>query len=618
MGLLEKALEFKKEVNSKGRETLIDRIQGPAETGFAGEDTPASRPADDGPLAERGNTVDDDLFQLPPDDGTPPGQYESPEQDGISPDDTGPAALENRARESRALDHSVATPIEGPLGPEDAPDLSVVKKRIKSIEQEEIIDTELEITIFDDDGDRESERAAAQIDAYGINEEDDTPRGPDDDEDIWTLEGEEEKDAGVPKPVKRDEGAEESTTKDEENFKERISSRLEKSVSHNKKFHDFMVLYEIGKEIVRADNLRDLYDIIMFSIMGQIGVSSTTILVPSKDDENSWVVAESRGIQLRDSAVLYSAESGILGSLVKKRSVVDLNEYRDRPDHQEEYFKLISIDARLLCPLSSNGAIFGAIVLGEKISIGDYTDEEKDFLLSVAEIAAMALEKMRTINDLGKTLNVRERESQIGRALDQVIEKTGGPVDTDGLTEIVTDLCEQAGLWSYGLFLLDSQTGEYVPEIVDARDSLTIREDGLKIEKSSSLIELARNSPGEIAIDDFKSHESVQSVFHATMIMRMSIFRIYPVKAGGELIGFLAVFAVKEDFPGPDMEFILRRSAGVLVRALFILKNILQTGRYYLDIVDTAMGKIEDSFKRVRDLNIPLTFVLFSIKNLKR
>jgi len=234
MGLLEKALEFKKEVNSKGRETLIDRIQGPAETGFAREDAPAAPP------------MDDDLFQLPPDDGTTPGQYENPRPDDIYPADTGPGdALEETARESRVRDHSVTAPLEGPLGPEDAPDLSVVKKRIKSIKQEEIIDTELEITIFDDDGDEESERAAAQIDAYGINEEDDAPRGSDDDEDVWTLEGEEEKDAGPSEAAETDEGVKESPPKDEENFKERISSRVEKSVGRNKKFHDFMVLYEI-------------------------------------------------------------------------------------------------------------------------------------------------------------------------------------------------------------------------------------------------------------------------------------------------------------------------------------------------------------------------------------
>ncbi len=34
MGLLEKALQYKKEINSKGQDTLIDRIQGPAETDF--------------------------------------------------------------------------------------------------------------------------------------------------------------------------------------------------------------------------------------------------------------------------------------------------------------------------------------------------------------------------------------------------------------------------------------------------------------------------------------------------------------------------------------------------------------------------------------------------------
>ena len=34
MGLLERALKYKKQLNETGKETLIDRIKGPAESGF--------------------------------------------------------------------------------------------------------------------------------------------------------------------------------------------------------------------------------------------------------------------------------------------------------------------------------------------------------------------------------------------------------------------------------------------------------------------------------------------------------------------------------------------------------------------------------------------------------
>ncbi len=41
MGLLEKALKYKSEINRQGRETLIDRIQGPAETDLIHDDDAA-------------------------------------------------------------------------------------------------------------------------------------------------------------------------------------------------------------------------------------------------------------------------------------------------------------------------------------------------------------------------------------------------------------------------------------------------------------------------------------------------------------------------------------------------------------------------------------------------
>jgi hypothetical protein len=49
MGLLEKALEFKKEMISRGRETVMDRIKGPAETDFLSGNPDGIRAADPSP-----------------------------------------------------------------------------------------------------------------------------------------------------------------------------------------------------------------------------------------------------------------------------------------------------------------------------------------------------------------------------------------------------------------------------------------------------------------------------------------------------------------------------------------------------------------------------------------
>ena len=50
MGLLERALKYKKQLNETGRETLIDRIKGPAESEFSersNSETIVSREIDD-------------------------------------------------------------------------------------------------------------------------------------------------------------------------------------------------------------------------------------------------------------------------------------------------------------------------------------------------------------------------------------------------------------------------------------------------------------------------------------------------------------------------------------------------------------------------------------------
>ena len=80
MGLMEKALQYKNEMNRQGKETLIDRIQGPADTQMVDEEIlrvdddlievfPDEGPAPSGESFRAGKpgreVQDDDLFQLP-------------------------------------------------------------------------------------------------------------------------------------------------------------------------------------------------------------------------------------------------------------------------------------------------------------------------------------------------------------------------------------------------------------------------------------------------------------------------------------------------------------------------------------------------------------------------
>jgi hypothetical protein len=166
-----------------------------------------------------------------------------------------------------------------------------------------------------------------------------------------------------------------------------IADRVGNSHRTEKRFHDFMVLYEIGKEIVKAETRADLYDVVLFSIMGQIGVSSSSILIPEPADARRWLIADSRGISIKNPTMLFDTSAGILGTIFKRREIIDLDAYKNSAEHADEYFKLVSIDARLVSPLSYDQKIFGAVVLGEKITIGDYTDGGEGLFLSISEIA---------------------------------------------------------------------------------------------------------------------------------------------------------------------------------------------------------------------------------------
>lgn len=596
MGLLEKALEFKKEINSKGRSTLIDRIQGPAETEFLDKSFVSDADGEEPRMknSHESHEIDDDLFQLPSEDQTASSRdilkHSRVRDEEINSGTRAPemAEREKPLKEPYSNDEELNL-----LGAEDEPDLSRVREELKQMREDEIIDTELDITIIED-GENDTDTGLNRQNAAGTSEE--TAR----DETESGLEI-----PGIDSP-------------DEDQMQSRIARRVANDTGHNKKPHDFMMLFEICREIINANSLREIYDIIIFSVMGQIGVSSTTLLFSGEAENTLWSIVDSRGINLRDSNIEYDPESGILGQLCKKKSIIDMEDFKGIPEYHDEYFKLISIDARLLCPIGTAGTVHGAMILGEKISIGDYSDAEKSFLLSVAEIAAMAIEKVGAIESLQKSLGRNEKKSVFIDATDELVEKISGSGDIDGIDSVITEYLAKMGIHSFAFYVLDNNNEEFFPDLVDGRDSLKIKEGDVRISRKSPFIEMLANSLDGINIEECRKHDSVRSAFPDISVIRMQMIIAYPVKSAGELIGFLSIFALDDHGKMTGSVELTKRASRALVTALFLRRRLSHPAQKYNDTIDSAFHRIIAALENSKALNIPFTLVVFSIKNFKR
>jgi hypothetical protein len=403
MGLLEKALEFKKEMNSRGRETVMDRIKGPAETDFLPRDMDDIRAVDSSPEPSGEITVlrngdiriiDDEPAWMPleetlPAERTPEDPY--PEETSLS------AYLEAPAVFPEAEVHDEMKDGKDEYPPEAAP---------SAIESDEVDASMLEETAIRDDGLSVHGTGGLIIEDEMLLPEDDY--GADDQP--AEAPGEEEKfhsgeadKTEIPvwkrrlltvirytiyeEPERRMKSPREGRPGDEITAP---SGGGEMAFEKNL-LDDYPLLYEVENEIIKAAGRQELYDIILFTIMGQIGCTSSSMLVEEKPGSDRWIIAMSQGVKIDTEGLFFTGGQGIVSLLVDRARIIDIDDYRNDVAFRVDYLTYLSVDARYIAPVMHGDKLIGAVLMGEKVSVEDYTDKEKAFISLICDSAPLSL-----------------------------------------------------------------------------------------------------------------------------------------------------------------------------------------------------------------------------------
>ncbi len=661
MGLLEKAYKYKQQINSQGKETLIDRIKGPAETEFISENVEAgvyesgaeAKPDNDESVEmvqvdEIKDAAEDENMKDVKDSGIGEEQEQLSDSDIVSLSDADlkefvemgtevTTSTEKTAPESKneniiEQDEELFSLPES----DDTSPLDVLKK------QKEEPKTAVQHQIHGAD---EKETALPERSGYALAENE--PFGVEDDPssaldagDVPTL-----TEAGEPAELmagkkKEDEvvepAKEESTIRDmePESFGENDMMKAadagerprneeagdvdEQPVKRDKKFQDFIVLYEIGKEILRSETRRDLYDVVLFSIMGQIGASSSSILIGDVNNENRWIVGDSRGVTIRNKELFFECSEGIMMQIIGGKKIIDLDEYKNQQMYKDEYYKFVSIDGRLVSPLNYNGTVIGAVVMGDKITIGDYNDEEKDFILAVSEVSAIALHKITLMEKLQQE-NVRHKsELELIEYVDSLQYRMLGDTNLQRFGDMLKAQFGELGIVSYGVFIKDDRNDEYSIIYGDSDDVVHLREYNHSFPYNHPFIEFIKELKDDFIADDFRRMKIISDAFNEKQLRMMSRFWLYPFKLGVHLEGFVLVTYISDEGREREIQSMLSRLTKILFPYITSIKKYDLRELMYLDYIDPVLKRVDRELENARNLQIPLTLVLFSIKNFKR
>ncbi len=648
MGLLEKALKYKSEINKQGKRTVMDSIAGPADTDIVQNtpneekppkskipeidvytdekqpiqsletieeinaeeimhlknndliavetdltevtpidiseplaqsaeiidelepiETPLLQENDSAPIEEgKGETVieddfDEDLFSLP----------------GESVEISEPIMSTSKGKKSEEPLNSIeqdeisqkvtkAKKIVDPLGPDDIPILKAGGKKtvIKTeTESDEIEVIEESVTVIDTNTDK---KHSAKSDEYDASQS----------EDILD------------------------------------SITLSEDIA-DENYQDFMLLYESGKEILNANSKEELFDVILFSVMGQMGVSSSSILLPDHENVLRWKVHESRGVTITDRNLFFHSDRGIINDILTQQKVVDLETYKDVSDFREDYYKCISVDARYAVPLVYDKEVVGIVFLGEKITGDEYTDEDLNFVYSLGEFAAIALRNIVFKGIQYNELDALEKNIDYITEIDNVRDKIVNESKLSDVKEIIQDEMKSLDIEIFSIFMKDNKDS-FIPIIYESDDFLSFQNNNFSIHQSEYFITYLYES--ESPIQTNLKNPIITEIFDKKQISNMNMIRIYTFHIGAHLTGFIIVSRIGDESRQTEIDIKLKRFSDVIFPYIISMKNIDSKKSKYIDNIDHIFRRIDEEIKRSSQLSIPLSLVLFSIKNYKR
>ncbi len=156
----------------------------------------------------------------------------------------------------------------------------------------------------------------------------------------------------------------------------------------DRKIQELNTLFELGKEFGALLDPDKLVRLLVFSLLGQIGVNR--YLIALKDGSDMKVAASRLDGPVPQSELLMMLTSvratTRVADLVVKHNV-DLRNALD------------SLGLKVIVPMQTQGEAKGVVLLGEKLSREEFSDPDLEFLSSLANLAVISLENARLFQE---------------------------------------------------------------------------------------------------------------------------------------------------------------------------------------------------------------------------
>ncbi|MDH5721657.1 MAG: hypothetical protein OEZ13_13720 [Spirochaetia bacterium] len=307
-------------------------------------------------------------------------------------------------------------------------------------------------------------------------------------------------------------------------------------------------LVEVIKELGALDDEDELWNTLLFSILGQMGSKKASIFF--KQDERLSHKA-SKGFIIEDEFKLPKRSS--IERIIKKDNAIHyLNSLVKEVEGDEKNW-LLSLDAELIIPILRYEDIVGFIILGKSVGNKDYNLDELLYLKLLGETLGSLYESIKRIVYVNQQKNIwQEREYKHANFLN-FLSALETEADKEKIQEIFLRLIEEN--YSLAMFALLIKEDNFFKPVLH-RGLKTKTMENFDIPITESWVIESRNEKQWYSYIDFKDNIHLTERFSGEDKKIIQTMYVLPMFFRGQLEGLFLLFEVKKPLNDDDLKYL--------------------------------------------------------------
>jgi diguanylate cyclase (GGDEF)-like protein len=169
--------------------------------------------------------------------------------------------------------------------------------------------------------------------------------------------------------------------------------KIATDASAEKQIYDLKQLLEISKSLTSVIDFSTLIEAILYTCMGQMKTVGVAIFTKKNFDACCFQLNRNYcGFELQpDFEYSIPEEHPLIKLLNQQNTCMTMDDIRKTIDVDAPIRGLAALDPTLIIPLKAKNHINGMLVLGEQITAEPYSVYEKEHILNIASLAAIAI-----------------------------------------------------------------------------------------------------------------------------------------------------------------------------------------------------------------------------------